>query len=1080
MKIKNNKRKLLAFLLSTTMLSTLSCGLLMMNGLKNDIGNQVVSAATEGEDSTTTVEKPADAVFEVDNKANVRLQPDGKGIKFRATMNSQYYAWLKAAYPNATYTFKVTVDRYNNADEGEALSETYVLKDDDFLDMDSAAEDFNYSYTVSYDQLGNLTEAQKNQAYAMVLKAQASVIVTPAEGDAIEIPADGYSVRNMMAVAKYLVDNKLYASETDKTTLQMYYSTEAATAINANATIDFLHKGTNSSGEEVDVLTFDSAIDEDYTLYINAIPLTKVSSTQFEISEELRSQLEYDTDYTVYAFDENNKCTTFTVHTYAGIIYDADDFKNVFEFSEAQVKKYATAKTGTNTTTYYGDVDRDFTGNYVLANDITISNMDHTGMKLCYKDASNATFHSITQSAINSNDATLANLFFNNGTLDGQGHKLSVTLSATYSTYGLFGYLGDNVTVKNVFIDVHKTTNNYLIIKGGLGSNAPVFDNCYFEFSGQPVNKRNIGFTDGLVKVTNSVIDYSGLAYDEANGSYDALFATATSTFENTVFIGEKRPVTGADSKVLYASNEDVTADKATGAYRFADYAAFAAKAATTEGLSRDGFDAAIWDKTTIDVPVYRQDDIAFEFALENYKDSTLRLEVGDTLDISAMYFGAPVAVTITSNNDNVEIADGVLTANTADSGTLSVSYTLDGVEVSYAIPYEVTAKAEEVATEVYYSAVDGLIYGLNLEGDFTSAYQDANTVTLTSSAKEGSYTISGLEVADTTVKGKTELVVNTSEKSYKFTNVVTVAKVIASVEDWTYLNISSTDTETKDGYVLVINDLDTTSMINLHTMKNNGYITRNNDSVANNGGWYSTLGLRGTFDGNGHTIKVKSAKGGIFGVINTLTIKDVCFIVDATAQYNTAETTTTADYSSKTCLNYILASGMRNSLLENVVIKLNSVDLTYNDTTITKAYLMLTTTCGTADMTNFVLDYGNYKMTDNDIWGGLLTLNLRTQSTCSNVYIVHNGGYRLSCYSDPLYSESQGMGTTVPANTYYAKNELDENVVSGTKGKTTKAIYRYDNITSLTSDTHYTSNTTMKWSYNSTDAKWVFSNASN
>lgn len=1063
MRVKSNIRNKLITLLSVVLLSAVMCWGVMLNGFNANTG--IIAAAEE----SVAEGKPVGATFEVDNSASVRLLPDGKGIKFRANMTSEYYSWLKETYPDATYTIKVEVNRFNNPVESAAVYSTYVLSDSDFQDVDGAKTDFSYSYTLSYDKLEDITDQQRKQAYALVVKAQASVTVTKAGQEDIVVPAEGYCVRNMMAIAKYLVDSGLYKSEADLNVLKSYYDVAEATAITTPANIDFLHKGTNNAGETVDVLTFDSAIDENYTLYINAIPLTKISSTQFEISEELRGQLEYDKDYTVYAFDKDNKCTTLTAHTYAGIIKNAQEFQDVFGFSETNVKKYAKEKV-LDGNTYYADVERDFSGNYVLANDISLT-IDHDGMKLNRKSGGNNPFYNINAGEVTAIGGNIENLFFNNGTLDGQGHKITVSLNSLYGNVGLFGHLGDNVTIKNLCLYVNDALKNQAFYKNFLGKEtAPVIDNCYVKLTGpKATNGANTVMAASSITVKNSVIDYSDLT---TNTEYtNALFGDAKSTFENTVMIGDKRPLVGAK----YASNEQGESSVA-GVYRFDDYADFATSVSSTD-FNADNFNS-YWDKTTVGVPVYKQDGISLEFSLESYKDgATLKLEVGQEFDVSATYFGAPALVTITSNGDNITIANDTITANSVGEGVLSVEYTLDGKKVSYSVSYEVIVKAVEVTTEVYYSNVDKLIHGLSFDGTFTSAYQGANEVTLTASEKGvGVYTVSGLTVADTTVKGITELIVNTSEGSYKFTNVVTVEKIIASVDDWTYLNISAGDTATKVGYVLVINDLDTTSMINLHTMGNKGSIRRNNESVENNGGWYSTLGLRGTFDGNGKTIKVKSAKNGIFGVINTLTIKDVCFIVDATAQYPVGEEAALQLESDKR-INYILASGMKDSKLENVVVKINSVDLSYNNYTLENAYLMLTATTLRSGMTNFVLDYGSYTMTDNNKWGGLLALNLDmlNRNAYDNVYIVHNGGYRISCYSDPIGNGAGNLDSTVAANTYYAKNESDEIVESGTKGKINKEVYRYDSIENLVAATEYTNNSAIKWSYSSANGKWEF-----
>lgn len=1068
MNAKINKKISIISLLSIVMLVTFIIGFLAINGKNFSHKNFVVCAAEDGETSQDV--KPEGAIFKVDNKANVRLLPDGKGIKFHAMMNNEYYSWLKSKYPDYTYTIKVEVNRFENPAESAAVSETHVLTDSDFIGVDGETKAFNYAYTITYDDLSNLTSDQLNKAYATVLKAEASVIVSKSGEEDIVEKADGCSIRNMMAVAKYIVDNNLYKSESDKATLELYFNSAEASSITSAATIDFLHKATKD-GKEVDALTFDKAIAEDYSLYINAVPLNKISSTQFEISEELKSQLKYDTDYTVYAFDKDNKSTTFTVHTYAGVIYDANDFKSVFEISEDNVKKYAKTVQTIDGSTIYGNIDRDFSGNYVLANDISLS-INHTGLNLKYKQ--NGFIGNITQAEINAVDGTLKNLFFS-GSFDGQGHKVSVTFDQAYSNAGLFGLFGEGALIENLMINAVSTpSNNYIICKTSLGK--PTFNNCYFALTETaPRSGANHRISDQLVTFKNSIIDYSGLSYNES--SYGKLLSLVyrENAFENVILLGEKRPFITAGNKDYYATN-DGEANSVAGTYRFDSYADFAT---TSSGIDFSGFNTEYWDITTVGVPVYKQEGLSLEFALEDYRNgATLRLEEGKTFDVSATYFGLPVKVEITDNSGKLSIADGNLTADSIGSGTMQVSYTFDGKAVSYTVKYEVSKKAQEVTTEVYYSAVDKLIHGLSFDGDVTSVYQGANGVTLTKSDRnDGSYAVSGLVVADTKVKGSTQLLINTTVGSYKFINVVTVTKVIATVDDWAYMNIGADDTATKDGYVLVANDVDTTSMINLHTTQNKGSVWANSDTVGKVGGWAATLGLRGTFDGNGKTIKVKSAKVGIFGVINGLTIKDVCFIVDATAEYPVGE-------GADSRVNVILATGMSDFTLENVVVKVNSVNLTYNNYTLEKTYLSLANiirqeASHPMTMKNIVVDYGTYKMTDATKTGGLLTVGfcqapVSAQKNCviDNIYIAHSGSYRLSCYSDPSANGNGNGEYIVQSHTVYAGNEEDASVVAGKK--TTLNIYRYDDVSSLTSDSAYTGNSGMKWSYSDSNG-WTF-----
>ncbi len=1075
MKAKNNARKILVILLSVVTLVCFSCGLLVMNVFDKGVNQTVYADVVD--------DKPADAVFEVDNKASVRLSPDGRGIKFKATMNEAYYNWLKQTYPTATFKVNVQVDSFANP--GAPVVDTHTLVDADFQDgLDGATKPFVYYYTISY---GALEEALQQQAFATVLKAAATVTISvPEQPDEVK-NADGFSVRNMTAVAKYLVDTNNYNSDADKTVLESYYGNEMATQFNTPATIDFLHKASKGS-EDVDVLTFASEVDAKYSFYINAIPLTRITATQYEISQELSEQLAYDTDYTVVAFDENNDWSTFTVHTYAGVIYDAEDFKEVFEISEAAVKKYAKTVNTTATATWYADFERDFTGNYVLANDISV-NMNHTGFSLKYKEHASAGFINTADAGeITAKNPTLKNLFFS-GTLDGQGHKLSVTLTENWSNNGVFGVFNGNPVIKNLQMNiVSSSSNNYILNKQNVFG-TPVFDNCYLVLTETALKSgANHRLSDSYIDFTNSVIDYSGLAYADANyGGLLGLELSSTDSFENTIILGEKRYLvggSGAAAKKYYAYNDGGN-DVLLGCYRFDTYADFGAN---YQGIDLSMFDSKYWDVTTTNVPIFKGlEGLTLEFALEDYKSAELRIGEGETLDVTATYFGLPLAdLTITPSNANVSISNGVLTANTVGSGTLEVSYTIDGQEVSYTVNFEVTQTAIEKTFEVYYSDVDKLIHGLDFEGDFVSAYQGSNEVTL-SNGSNGTYTISGLVVEDALTKGATDLVVNTSTGAYKYTNVVTATKIIATESDWTYLNISKDDTTTKDGYVLVIKDLDvTTANYNLHTLINGGFVF--NASLMNEtNGNFKARGLRGTFDGNGHTIKVKTGKAGIFGVVVGLTVKDVQFIVDATSEYAAVGIDHSAAYDAYA--NAIFASGVRGATLDNVVVKLNSVTDTCPSTCTSgtggipykaPAYFTFAVAMqgynDTLTIKNSVIDYGTYVMdnTATTTQGALLTGSFAgiSEATVTNLYIAHNGGYHLT-YTYNQYN-SQTNVTNVVAGTYYAKNEADDNIKITGAGKTKHDIYRFDTATALTGDALYTGNANMKWSYASATG-WSF-----
>ncbi len=176
------------------------------------------------------------------------------------------------------------------------------------------------------------------------------------------------------------------------------------------------------------------------------------------------------TEITVYT---ETKGIVFNVNAYTKVIDDASDM-SVLQISETNTK---------------------VEGYYVVVKDIkeaSISNaLSGTNTNATYRESEDVGF---------------------NGTFDGQGHTVSITVDNSY--YGVFGNLLASATIKDVALDISiNTEKNPTSIQSALGYRArPGFTltNTYIRVDANavPTGKYNVGLIkSGQILMTNVVID---------------------------------------------------------------------------------------------------------------------------------------------------------------------------------------------------------------------------------------------------------------------------------------------------------------------------------------------------------------------------------------------------------------------------------------------------------------------------------------------------------------------------------------------------------------------------------------------
>ena len=238
-----------------------------------------------------------------------------------------------------------------------------------------------------------------------------------------------------------------------------------------------------------------------------------------------------------------------------------------------------------------------------------------------------------------------------------------------------------------------------------------------------------------------------------------------------------------------------------------------------------------------------------------------------------------------------------------------------------------------DYATEDGFTSADTLaIFG---EENVVIASATDNTAGYTVSVNENklAFTYNGAEfIGDGTVHN---VVLSTDTVDYSV-NIKIVTKILRVKEDLAVFTISDKTGEFK-GYYLLANDIDATGYT--HATGVNANLSKESGRWFMTAG-YGNAGLKGTFDGNGHSISnLTVGQYGIFGVINGGTVKNVAFKdlkytnqsnIVTLAWYIVSADIENVYMNAESLPNVwaraMMASSIYNSTMNNVIIKLGDV----------------------------------------------------------------------------------------------------------------------------------------------------------
>lgn len=554
--------------------------------------------------------------------------------------------------------------------------------------------------------------------------------------------------------------------------------------------------------------------------------------------------------------------------------------------------------------------DIEWAGYYVLANDIDASAYTHvhngTGMYNEYA------FRATAKGGLS-------------GTFDGQGYVIS---GITFSSGGLFQNITRTGKVKNVaFIGVKFTDADVVSVLasnmqcGTANEEAAMLQNIYIQADSMPTGANSalicawqmgayVRFQSCVIECEESSMvanafktlenNVQGTLNISAQYMKDVYFITPTTlVFTNGKADAQNREAeaaqTGAQKFYPSIYRYDTKADWLVSSH---DYSAF---------------DTDFWSIAS-GVPVWRTDEISILFGgIETYNVS---MTEGESLAVEVYDGGEPIDydLVITEGEEYLSFANGELKA--LSYGTAELTITVHAEDGDAIRNISVIINKKKIISDYdgvieNFSAADG--YGdLRLEEIFgtdeiVSVTQNGESLTIEKD-EQGRMLLFGLRTVNTGITN-TEIVVTTEEYGYKIP-VRAYTKIIRNAQDLTYFNYKKlVDAETAfsswDGYFILANDIDATGYVHLHEVSNAEILMSD-----------STVGLLGTFDGQGYAINnLTVGSGGLFAVVNKGTIKNVAF-TNVTYQSGTSDSTLLAKF---------ILSGLWNekhATLENIYIQ--------------------------------------------------------------------------------------------------------------------------------------------------------------
>lgn len=368
----------------------------------------------------------------------------------------------------------------------------------------------------------------------------------------------------------------------------------------------------------------------------------------------------------------------------------------------------------------------------------------------------------------------------------------------------------------------------------------------------------------------------------------------------------------------------------------------------------------------------------------------------------------------VISGENSVEYdeANNVLTAKAYGKAQIKV-YCVDSLGAEHKKIYNVNVKVPvaDYNDEIMFSAYDGdlpLTEIFGEECDIVEAYMGENSITIENNKLKGIESLGTPSIVNVTV--------STNKCGYNL-KLKVYTRIIKKAEDLDVFTINGKVGEFT-GYYLVANDIDAT-----------GYTQATGvsyDLTGASGRWFATegydkCGLKGTFDGNGHTISnLTVGQCGIFGVINGGTIKNVAF---KDLKYSNKSNIATLAW-------YIL-----DATIENVYMSAASLPAVWARTMVASSIYQST-------MNNVIIELG-------EVLGNTgANLNQKSDLGAYGSFVATNAAIEADGYTPNAFTNVYVISTTklsvLSTKSYDGENKDSENCYKGIK--------RYDNVEEMVS----------------------------
>ena len=519
---------------------------------------------------------------------------------------------------------------------------------------------------------------------------------------------------------------------------------------------------------------------------------------------------------------------------------------------------------------------------------------------------------------------------------DGEPTPPPATLSLDKTEVGML--IGDETSIKATYSEVAGATLAYSSADDDVASVSQ--DGTVIALSrGETTISVSYGELTKTCNVTVGLGDETPLlSFTQLTDSEVTVMRTDTLNFASVVTFNEK---TFTDAQVDYTLSDPTVASIQNGILTPLKVG----ETTVTATANWRGETGATLEKSVLvtvkdDVNLYVNDGLEREFTLYT-TDSFAGNTFQKTTEFvgKAVVNGVDTACVVTPLDDALDFVtyeDNALVAKAAGVAKFELSCTVDGNEYTQEITVTVILPVADYATPVNFSCADGALPLETIFGGAVTldkAFADGEPLVL-----EGNL-IKGL-TADNAEVAEKKISVYTATCGYNVT-LKLYTKIIDDANDLTVFDLA-TATTVIEGQYLLADDLDASSVA--PKMEHRGYAAGggSNSSFVTT----ATVGFKGTFDGNGKTLKLQVGCMGLFGkLLDGAVIKNLSLEATHTTKTHAKLTSSVLAH---TLEEKTTGNGVK---IENCYVKvLKTVTTSYNTSIIGTRVSMLY-------MTNVVVD---------------------------------------------------------------------------------------------------------------------------